>query len=281
MSTSCGDWPQKHKSTVAGCRFKCRSASRRNSNVLIPPTLSSGPVRTLRIALARRRQRQYVHGGSIVTDLVKESPRQGEWRREARGWQGRPIRIRKCQGCGVVGGRCRRKERVPGGSRQIRRRHDARCVRKTEGSSRRHRIRGSDAANAIKDRFGEGVTYARESFSEAADALPPKETMAKVQSSLSDLLERQPLVLGAIGLAVGVAVAGAFTASDLENEWVGEVSDRVKEDLKARAGAVSHSVREASDTLKAELGDIGSEAVDRLRETGRNAMNAARGKASA
>ncbi|WP_245270091.1 hypothetical protein [Nitrobacter hamburgensis] len=105
--------------------------------------------------------------------------------------------------------------------------------------------------------------------------------MAKVQSSLSDLLERQPLVLGAIGLAVGVAVAGAFTASDLENEWVGEVSDRVKEDLKARAGAVSHSVREASDTLKAELGDIGSEAVDRLRETGRNAMNAARGKASA
>jgi hypothetical protein len=139
----------------------------------------------------------------------------------------------------------------------------------------------SGAANAIKDRFGEGVTYARESLSKAAEALPPQETLAKVQSSLSDLLERQPLVLGAIGLAVGVAVASAFTASDLENEWVGEVSDRVKEDLKARAGAVSHSVREASDTLRAELGDIGSEAVDRLHETGRNAMNAARGKASA
>jgi hypothetical protein len=139
----------------------------------------------------------------------------------------------------------------------------------------------SGAANAIKDRLGEGVTYARESFSKAAEALPPKETMAKVQSSLSDLLERQPLVLGAIGLAVGVAVASAFTASDLENEWVGEVSDRVKEDLKARAGAVSHSVREASDTLKAEFSDIGSEAVDRLHETGRNAINAARGKASA
>lgn len=139
----------------------------------------------------------------------------------------------------------------------------------------------SGAAKAIKDRFGEGVTYARESLSKAAEALPPKETMTKVQSSLSDLLEKQPLVLGAIGLAVGVAVASAFTASDLENEWVGEVSDRVKEDLKARAGAVQHSVREASDTLRAELGDIGSEAVDRLHQTGRNAMNAARGKASA
>lgn len=139
----------------------------------------------------------------------------------------------------------------------------------------------SGAAKAIKDQFGEGVTYARESFSKAAEALPPKETIANVQSSLSDLLERQPLVLGAIGLVVGVAVAGAFTASDLENEWVGEVSDRVKEDLKARAGAVSQSAREASDTLKAELGDIGSEAADRLHEAGRNAMNAARGKASA
>jgi hypothetical protein len=156
--------------------------------------------------------------------------------------------------------------------------HDSHTLREATSAASEA---ASGAANAIKDRFGEGVTYARESLSKAAEALPPKETMAKVQSSLSDLLERQPLVLGAIGLAVGVAVAGAFTASDLENEWVGEVSDRVKEDLKARAGAVSHSVREASDTLKAEVGDIGSEAADRLHEAGRNAMNAARGKASA
>ncbi|EAQ35283.1 hypothetical protein NB311A_13241 [Nitrobacter sp. Nb-311A] len=139
----------------------------------------------------------------------------------------------------------------------------------------------SGAANTIKDRLGEGATYARESFSKAAEVLPPKETIAKVQSSISNLIERQPLVLGAIGLAVGVAVASAFTASDLENEWIGEVSDRVKEDLEARAGSVSHSVREASDTLKATFRDIGSEAADRLKETGRNVLDAAREKASA
>jgi hypothetical protein len=92
---------------------------------------------------------------------------------------------------------------------------------------------------------------------------------------------RQPLVLGAIGLAVGAAVAGAFSTSDFENEWVGEVSDSVKEDLNARAGAVSQSVREASDTLEAELDDIGSEALERLQDTGRNAMDAPRGKLKA
>ena len=126
-----------------------------------------------------------------------------------------------------------------------------------------------------------GVPYAKESLSKATEALPPKETIAKVQSSVSDLLERQPLALGAIGVAVGVAVAGAFTTSDLENEWVGDVSDRFKENLKTHAGAVTQSVREAADTLKADLDDIGSETVHGLHETGRSAMNTARGKASA
>jgi hypothetical protein len=140
----------------------------------------------------------------------------------------------------------------------------------------------SGAADAIKDRLEEGITYAREKFSKVTEAaLPQKEAIAKVQSSLYDLLERQPLVLGAIGLAVGAAVAGAFSTSDLENEWVGEVSDSVKKDLNARAGAVSQSVREASDTLEAEFDDVGSEVLERLQDTGRNAMDAARGKLKA
>jgi len=73
-------------------------------------------------------------------------------------------------------------------------------------------------------------------------------------------------VLGAIGLAVGAAVAGAFRASDLENEWVGKYSDGVREDLSKRAGAVSESVREAADTLKNEVKDAGTKAFDRAAE---------------
>jgi hypothetical protein len=134
----------------------------------------------------------------------------------------------------------------------------------------------SGAADAIKDRVDEGVTYARESLGRLGAALPRKETLAQAQSSFSDLLERQPLVLGAIGLAIGAAVAGAFSTSNVENEWVGEVSDSLKADLDARAAAVSQSVREASDTLKAEIGDMGAESLERLQETGRNAMDAAR-----
>ena len=71
-------------------------------------------------------------------------------------------------------------------------------------------------------------------------------------------------------------MAGALAKSSLEDEWVGELSDTLKTDLNARAGAVSQSLTEASDTLKAELGDAGVEVVDRVQQAGRDAMDAIR-----
>jgi hypothetical protein len=136
----------------------------------------------------------------------------------------------------------------------------------------------SGAADKIRDRLDEGVAYARESFGKLG---PGKKSLAKAQSSLGDMLERQPLVLGAIGLAIGATVAGAFRTSDLENEWIGDLSDDVKADLNTRAGAVSQSLREASDTLKAELGDTGAEAIDRVKQAGMDAADAAREKVKA
>jgi hypothetical protein len=136
----------------------------------------------------------------------------------------------------------------------------------------------SGAADKIRDRFDEGVAYARENFSKLGNPLPGKEAFAKAQSSLAGVLDRQPLVLGAVGLAIGAAVAGAFRTSDLENEWVGELSDDMKADVNTRVGAVSQSLREASDTLKAEVSGIGAEAVDRVKQAGMDAADAAREK---
>jgi hypothetical protein len=133
----------------------------------------------------------------------------------------------------------------------------------------------SGATDKVSDRFAEGVAYARENFG-TRNPLPGKEALTKAQSSLSDMLEQQPLLLGAIGLAIGAAFAGGFPTSDLENEWIGDLSDDVKADLNTRAGAVSQSLREASDTLKAELTDTGAEALDRVKQAGIDAANAAR-----
>jgi hypothetical protein len=49
-----------------------------------------------------------------------------------------------------------------------------------------------------------------------------------VQRELSALFERQPLVLGAVGLAIGAGIAAAFPTTEMESRAVGEFSDELK-----------------------------------------------------
>ena len=136
----------------------------------------------------------------------------------------------------------------------------------------------ADSAEKLGDRFDEGVAFAQENLAKLGNVLPGKEALNNAKSSLSQVLERQPLVLGAVGVAIGAAVAGAFQITDLENEWVGDLSDDVKADISGRAGAVNQSLREATDTLKAEVGDTGAEALDRVKQAGTEVADAAREK---
>ncbi|WP_309144818.1 hypothetical protein [Bradyrhizobium sp. CCGB12] len=134
----------------------------------------------------------------------------------------------------------------------------------------------SAAADSVRDRFDEGVAFARETFSAVGNSFPDKEAINSAKSSLAVMLERQPLVLGVVGIAIGAAVAGAFRASEIENKYIGEVSDDVKADLDRRAGAVSQALREASDTVVAEISDTSAEVVDRVKQAGKDAAGAAR-----
>ncbi|UQR64930.1 hypothetical protein LRP30_06515 [Bradyrhizobium sp. C-145] len=134
----------------------------------------------------------------------------------------------------------------------------------------------SRAGDNVRNRFDEGVAFAQEKFSKHGNAFPDKEAINSAKSSLADMLERQPLVLGVVGVAIGAAVAGAFRASEIENQYIGKVSDDVKDDLNRRAGAVSQALREASDTVIADMSDTSAEAVDRLKQAGMDAAAAAR-----
>ena len=136
----------------------------------------------------------------------------------------------------------------------------------------------SGAADNAQDRFDDGVAFLQENFGKLGNALPGKETLTSAHSSLAELLERQPLVLGVVGLAIGAAVAGAFRASEIENEYIGKVAGEMKADLNRRAGAVSQALREASDTVIAEVGDKGAEALDRVKQAGKDAAEAATAK---
>ena len=136
----------------------------------------------------------------------------------------------------------------------------------------------SGAAETVSERFDEGVAGAREMFDRLGRALPSKETLRQAQSSLSDLLERQPLVLGAVGIAIGATVAGALAKSSLEDEWVGGLSDSLKADLKERAEAVSQSVSEASTRSRPSSLTLAPNMPIASNRPGKDALEAGREK---
>jgi hypothetical protein len=68
---------------------------------------------------------------------------------------------------------------------------------------------------------------------------------AVAQLNIADLMNRQPLVLGAIGLGVGAAMAAALPSTAVETEMLGQASA----DLQARARVIVGDVTERAADL--------------------------------
>jgi hypothetical protein len=131
---------------------------------------------------------------------------------------------------------------------------------------------GADARSTI----GEGFTSAAAKSREYGTAL---------QSRLSKSLERQPLLLGAIGLAIGAGIASTFASTAVEGALMGEQGAAAREklqdlagDVKNRAGKVMSDVKEEADRqgltaerVKNVAADIG-EKVKTVAGAGRDSV---------
>jgi hypothetical protein len=77
-----------------------------------------------------------------------------------------------------------------------------------------------------------------------------------LQSNLRDTFERQPLLLAAIGLAIGAGMAAAVPTSDVEKEFAGEaaanVTAQVKEFASEQAEKVTETAQRTWDAVKDE-----------------------------
>jgi hypothetical protein len=77
-------------------------------------------------------------------------------------------------------------------------------------------------ARAGSDYAGAAYDYAQ-NIPDASGAM-----FNTARQNLSELFRAQPLALGAIGLAIGAGIAAALPVTDVEAEYLGEVSDNVK-----------------------------------------------------
>lgn len=126
-----------------------------------------------------------------------------------------------------------------------------------------------DRASAVRDTVSDGFDRAASTLGSVPDYLPDVSGhYADARSALSDILERQPLVLGAIGLAIGASLASAVPATRLENEWVGETSDAVKDAVRSRGGEVASAVQQTAAEAANELRSVAGESLDNLKRTG-------------
>jgi gas vesicle protein len=87
----------------------------------------------------------------------------------------------------------------------------------------------ASATNAI----GESGSRIASHFADRAEEIPERAASAfdEARTNLSRIFRRQPLALGAVGLAIGAAVAASLPMTEAESEYLGETSDQVKERL--------------------------------------------------
>jgi hypothetical protein len=110
-----------------------------------------------------------------------------------------------------------------------------------------------DTASNIFSKQGQGGTdLTGPATSSLTDTLTSSAT--SVRKNLSIALERQPLLLGVIGLAVGAGIAATFASTQTEDELVGERAARLRDDVAELAADKADFVRTRAKQVLEEVG---------------------------
>ena len=140
------------------------------------------------------------------------------------------------------------------------------------------RSAGSRVIESVMDTISDAATSASETATQAYEAAKDtavdstsnaKTTVSRqsaqaggitgtVHSNLKDTFERQPLLLGAIGIAVGAAMAAGLPSTKVEADAVGDAADRVKAQAKDFA---SEQVDNVTEIAKRTFDAVKEEAV--------------------
>jgi ElaB/YqjD/DUF883 family membrane-anchored ribosome-binding protein len=119
------------------------------------------------------------------------------------------------------------------------------------------------AAGAVQDVAGsvqDKVTAAAQSLSATASQLGTKAAELGTQSrnAFEDLVDRNPLLVAGVGLAIGAFIAASLPSSEAENRMFGESSDDIKD--KALEAA-SQGVERAKGVAAGMVGDVAAAAA--------------------
>jgi hypothetical protein len=115
-----------------------------------------------------------------------------------------------------------------------------------------------DAAASILDVVRERGASTFDNVEEYRDAMPdPGAVFDSARDSLTELFRAQPLALGAVGLAIGAGIAAALPKTEVEDAYLGEVSQTVKTQAAEIAGQHVEKVSTlTSDVIEAASAEV-------------------------
>jgi hypothetical protein len=96
---------------------------------------------------------------------------------------------------------------------------------------------GSSAAAAVGEAGAATLRRVSDTTSDSADSAAQafrsvpglgSDLLSNLRGNLSDLFEKQPLLLGAVGVALGAGIAASIPSTDFEADTLGETSDNLK-----------------------------------------------------
>jgi hypothetical protein len=82
-----------------------------------------------------------------------------------------------------------------------------------------------------------------------------------VREGFNSLLSEQPLLLGAMGIAVGAAIGAALPSTEQEDRLFGSTRDKALSEVKQRGAESYEQVRDKATTLGEEAKQSISNAV--------------------
>ena len=114
----------------------------------------------------------------------------------------------------------------------------------------------NEAVRAVKETSADALEKVSASVSDFGEAGTGAANRSK--TAIEDLINKNPLLVGGLALAVGAFIAASIPISEAENRLFGERSDEVKDSAR---GAVTQGVERAKDTAAGIVGDIAAAAA--------------------
>ena len=109
-----------------------------------------------------------------------------------------------------------------------------------------------DIAASTLSTVREGTSSTLDQASDFAQSMREGDALHAARENLTELFRAQPLALGAIGLGIGAGIAAALPGTDVENSYLGEVSETIKSKTAEIAGQqVDKAATLATDAMEA------------------------------